>query len=40
VNNRWQKLKRISLLRNYIRETTEANQAFLLGENKAMSFVD
>jgi hypothetical protein len=40
VNDRWQKLKRITLLWDYIRETTEANQAFLLGESKVMTFVD
>jgi DNA-binding transcriptional LysR family regulator len=34
------KLKRITLLWDYIRQTTEQNQAFLLGQTKVMSFVD
>jgi DNA-binding transcriptional LysR family regulator len=34
------KLKRITLLWDYIRETTEGNQAFLLGKTGQMTFVD
>ncbi|WP_218576054.1 LysR family transcriptional regulator [Pseudomonas sp. SLFW] len=34
------KLKRITLLWDYIRQTTEQNQAFLLGETRVMGFVD
>jgi hypothetical protein len=34
------KLKRITLLWDYIRETTERNQAFLLGKTGQMTFVD
>lgn len=34
------KLKRITLLWDYIRQTTEQNREFLLGETRSMSFVD
>ncbi|MDH0748308.1 LysR family transcriptional regulator [Pseudomonas sp. GD03842] len=34
------KLKRITLLWDYIREVTEQNQAFLLGSTKVMTFID
>lgn len=34
------KLKRITLLWDYIREATERNQAFLLGKTGRMTFVD
>jgi hypothetical protein len=34
------KLKRITLLWDYIRESTEQNKAFLLGETKVMGFLD
>jgi hypothetical protein len=34
------KLKRITLLWDHIREATERNQGFLLGETGRMTFVD
>jgi len=34
------KLKRITLLWDYIRATTEQNQAFLRGHSRAMTFID
>ncbi|MCS3471006.1 DNA-binding transcriptional LysR family regulator [Pseudomonas sp. JUb42] len=34
------KLKRITLLWDYIRETTELNRAFLLGESNVVGFID
>ncbi|EGH34396.1 regulatory protein, LysR:LysR, substrate-binding [Pseudomonas syringae pv. japonica str. M301072] len=33
------KLKRITLLWDYIREVTELNKGFLLGENRAIRFL-
>jgi len=34
------KLKRITLLWDYIREVTERNQALLMGETREMQFAD
>ena len=34
------KLKRITLLWDYIREVTERNQALLMGETREMRFAD
>ncbi|KAF1008100.1 MAG: hypothetical protein GAK32_02169 [Pseudomonas fluorescens] len=34
------KLKRITLLWDYIREVTEQNHALLVGETRAMRFAD
>ena len=34
------KLKRITLLWDYIREVTEQNQSLLMGESRAMLFAD